>query len=225
MATLVNTRLDVRAHLAEITPRMWTDAQLNVWINEGLRDIARRTETIQSLSTAVPVIAGTATVTVPADALRLHRIEFVPTGAGQVYQVKLVTLDELEQVFGITPNTQQGYPVYAAAWGFPPAVTLRLYPVPSQAGTLNIYYYRLPAVVAADGDVLEVLAGYEDLIVLYAEYVARRKDRDPSWQDAKALYEERVTYMVETTRQWHDQAMSVTIGSHAVPAWLYEFGD
>lgn len=225
MATLVATRTDVRAHLGEITARMWSDVQLTVWINEGLRDIARRTETIQSFSASVAVVAGTAEFTAPADMLRVHRIEYVPTGQTVVYPVHLTTYDELDQLWGLYPNTTGGIPVYAALWGFPPTVKIRLYPVPSMAGNLNIFYYRLPAVVAVDADVLEVLAGYEDLIVLYCEYVARRKDRDPSWQDAKALYEERVSLMVETTRQWHDQARTISMGNHSVPAWLYEFGD
>lgn len=204
---------------------MWTDAQLTVWINEGMRDIARRTETIQSFSAAVTVTAGTAEYTAPADLLRVHRIEYVPTGAGMVYPVMLTTYDELDQMWGVYPNTTQGIVVYAALWGFPPTVKIRLYPVPSISGVINLYYYRLPAAAAADGDTLEVLAGYEDLIVLYCEYVARRKDRDPSWQDAKMLYEERIALMVDTTRQWHDQAMTITQGMNAVPRWLYEFGD
>lgn len=225
MATLLATRNDVRAHLGEITARMWTDAQLNVWINEGLRDVARRTETIQHFSSSVPVVANIAEVTAPGDMLRIHRCEFVPTGQTLVYPVQLTTYDELDQMWGIYPNTTGGIPVYAALWGFPPTVKLRLYPVPNTAGALNIFYYRLPAVVAADVDVLEILAGYEDLIVVYCEYVARRKDRDPAWQDAKALYEERVTYMIETTRQWHDQAMTITVGQNAIPRWLYAFDE
>lgn len=227
MTTLVTVRNDVRARLNETTARFWTDAQLNVWINEGMRDLARRTETIQTFGTTITTVAGTAEYVVPADVLRVHRVEFVPTGATQIYPVQLTTYDELDQVWGIYPNTVQGYPVYAALWGFPPTLKLRLYPVPSQAGTINLFYYRLPAAVSADGDTLEVLAGYEDLIALYCEYVARRKDRDPTWQEAKALYEERVSEMVDTTRQWHDQAMTVTVGQNAMPRWLYDmnYGD
>lgn len=225
MATLLATRTDVRAHLGEITPRQWTDAQLTVWINEGLRDLARRTETIQTFTAALLAVAGTAEYVVPADVLRIHRIEFVPTGTTQVYPVGITTYDELDQIWGNQAASAGGYPVYGALWGFPPALKLRLWPVPSTAGAINLYYYRLPVTAAADADVLEVLAGYEDLIVLYCEYVARRKDRDPSWQDAKVLYEERVALMIETTRQWHDQAMTVTVGSNAIPRWLYESGD
>jgi len=41
--TLVTMRNDVRAHLDEATATLWTDAQINTWINQGLVDIARRT--------------------------------------------------------------------------------------------------------------------------------------------------------------------------------------
>lgn len=222
MATLSDTRTDVRAHLNESTARFWTDAQLNVWINEGLRDVARRTETIQTFYTSISAVAGTAEYTLPTNVLRVHRVEFVPTGNTQVYPVTVTTYDELDSVWGVYPNTVQGIPVYAAMWGFPPLLKMRLYPVPSQAGTLNVFYYRLPATASADGDTLEILSGYEDLIVLYCEYVAKRKDRDPTWQEAKALYEERVENMIETTRQWHDQAMTITVGVNAVPRWLYD---
>lgn len=223
MATLLEVRTDVRARLNEITARQWLDSQLNTWINEGMRDLARRTETIQSFSTAVAVIANTAEVTAPADMLRVHRVEYVPSGGGVVYPLQLTTYDELDQMWGIYPNTTGGIPVYVALWGFPPTVKMRLYPVPNQAGNLNIFYYRLPATASADGTTLEVMTGYEDLIALYCEYVARRKDRDPTWQEAKQMYEERVAEMVDTTRQWHDQAMTISIGNNAVPQWLYAF--
>lgn len=222
MTTLLEARTDLRAHLNETTTRFWTDAQLTTWINEALRDVARRTETIQTFSTSIAAVAGTAEYVIPADVLRIHRIEFVPTGQTQIYPLQLATYNEMDQFWGVTPNQQQGYPSYAVLWGFPPTVKLRLWPIPSQAGTVNVFYFRLPASVSADGDTIEVLAGYQDLIVLYAEYVARRKDRDPTWQDAKQIYEEKIVEMVETTRQWHDQAMTVSVGSSAVPRWLYD---
>lgn len=224
MATLIETRNDVRAHLNEASARLWTDAQLNTWINEGLRDIARRTETIQKFSSSIAVTANDPTYTLPAEVLRVHRAEWVPTASGLVFPLQLATYNEMDQYWGVNGTTMPGQPQYLVMWGFPPTVEIRLWPVPAEAGAINLFYFRLPAVATLDADTIEVLAGYEDLIVLYCEYIARRKDRDPTWQEAKALYEERVTLMVETTRQWHDQAQVISVGASAVPRWLYEFG-
>ena len=222
-ATLTNLLADTRNRLDEQTANFWQDSELTTWINEALRDIARRTETILSFNTTVNVVAGTGKYALPADVIRVHRVEFVPTGQNQVYPLEPRTYGEMDQVWGIQQNRQQSYPSYFVLWGFSPSITMQVWPVPSQAGNFNIFYYRLPVALAAGGDTAEIPEGWQDLVPLYVEAVAKRKDRDPTWKDAKQVYEDSLTYMINVTQQLHDQSQMFTRVTGAVPSWLYEF--
>lgn len=217
--------------------RFWSNTELTRWINEGCRDIARRAEVIQSFSQTIPALPGLNKYPLPNNMIRIHRIEFVPNGQLQVYPLKASNHNEMDQVWGINQNTPSSYPSFFVVWGTPGMVsdsplTLQVYPSPSQAGTFNIYYYRHPyrfldpvANAAELTKNAEIPEGWDDLVILVCEYQARRKDRDPTWQEAKALYEERLGEMIDVTRQWHDQAQAFQTTSGAVPNWLYSFGD
>ena len=218
----------VRPVLDEATARFWTDAQLNIWINAGCRDIARRAEMIKNFNTSISPTVGTPKYPLPTDVLRVHRVEFQPTGQTQIYTLMASTDQEMDQVWGINQNQQGIYPQYYTLWGYPGGtgaaqLQIKLYPVPSQTGTLNVYYYGVPTPMVADTDPAQIPEGWQDLLVMYCEYEARRKDRDPLWQDVKQMYDEKVGEMIATTRELHDQASSVTVGMNNVPSWLYSF--
>lgn len=229
--TLAEATTLVRDALDESTAVFWTNVQLKTWINQAVRDIARRTETIQVKNTTVAAVAGTAEYNLPTDVARIHKIEFVPTGSTQTYPVQLATRQEMDPIWGLNQSQQSSYPSFAVLWGYAggaSSLKMQVFPVPSQAGTFNIYHYRIPANLAtngsADNTVLTVPEGWEDLIVHYCEYRARRKDRDPTWQEAKALYEEEVERMGSMLRHLHDQQQFITTPSGAgIPAWLYDF--
>lgn len=223
--TLVQLRTDVRSHLDEITARFWSDTELNRWINEACVDMARRTETLQNFNTNMKTYPGQAKYPMPKHIIRIHRLEFVPFNSTNVYTVTASTYQELDQYWGITQQSQMSYPYYYCLWGTPGInLTIQLYPVPSQAGTLNVFYYRLPITMVNDTDTAEIPSGWDDMVVLYCEYVAKRKDKDPTWQEAKGLYEERLSTMVDITRQWHDQERTIFFGNGAIPEWLYGGG-
>jgi hypothetical protein len=218
-------RADVRAHLDEATATFWTDAQLNSFINDALRDIARRTESLQALGT-IATVAGTRSYTLnfSPNLIRVHRCEFDPgPGSGPIYPLEARSFYELDQVWGSQQAQTRAYPDYFALYGFPPNLQIYLYPVPSQVGNLNVYYYRLPATAVNDTDVLDIPEGWWDLVTLFAEYQALRKDADPRFTDAKAIYEEKVGQMVDMTRKWHDQQQYVTTGRTWLPGWLTSY--
>lgn len=223
--TLGTIRAQIRSDLDEATARYWTDAELNTWINEAAKDIAKRSETLLTKHTATSVVAGTNTYTLPTDVVRINGIEYVETGSTQVQPLHPATRPQMETIWGLNQG-QLGTPQFYIPWGFSPSMTVQLFPVPSIGGTLNIYYYRLPALAVSDGNSVEVPQGWEDLIVHYVEYRAKRKDRDPTWQEAKALYEEGLRSMSEQLRHLHDQQQFITTSSGVgVPRWLYEFDD
>lgn len=218
--TLANVRGRVRSAIEESTSRFWTDAEINAWVNDALRDVARRSETIQSFNTSTVVVAGTNKYSLPTNMVRVHRMEFVPAGQSQIYPLEPSNYQLMDAMWGVNQSSA-GIPRYFVMWGMPPSLSVQLYPVPSVGGVLNIFYYRLPAVVAADADTLEIPEGWDDAVVDYCEAMAKRKDHDQTWVEAMQMYETKVTTLISITRQWHDQTNSIQVGRNFLPNWLY----
>lgn len=230
--TLQDAIRRVRSNLTEPTPRFYTNTQLTDWINDGLRDIARRAEDLITYDQSIAIppytpVPGAAAPTYPlqTDILRIHRIEFVPTGSiNQVYPLQASTQDEMDQIWGTYQQNPSSYPTWWVTRGYPGGTgrnqfLLQIYPVPSQAGTLNVFYYRLPTRI---GDPvtdpsqllipLDLPEGWDDLPIDFATYKALMAQRDPEWQNRKAEYEEKIVQIIDMTRHAHDQASFMTYG-------------
>jgi len=218
-----------------VTSFYWTIPELRVWVNDACRDIARRTETIEAYTTSLTAVAGQAKYNLPADVIRVHRCEFIPTNSTQVYPIQASTYDELDQIWGINPSFQSSYPSAYACWGTPGSMTILFYPVPAQTGTFNFYYYAMPVNLATagttigagadDGKTLTIPFGWDDLIVEYVTYRAMTKAKDPNWQTHKQLYDQNIQYLIDVTRQAHDNGRFIQTMTSNVPQWLYQFTD
>lgn len=220
--TLLQMRTRVRYMLNETTASFWTDAMLNQWINDACDDLARDTETLLKVtSPALVSAANTQDIAAPTDLLRIHRIVHKYNSETQQNALHPMDLSAMDSVWG-SRSDMQGRPCYFALWGTNPSVTIKLFPVPTAAGTLTVYYYRRPVAASADGDSVDVAGGWEELVENYCEYRAKRRDQDPSWQEAKALYDEKKSSMISHTRRLTDQAGVVVndFGS-MIPSWLY----
>ena len=232
MVTMAQTLTNVRSAIDEQTTvnQFWADTELRVYINDGVREIARSAEVILVQRSDLIAIPNVARYAIPADVIRLHRVEYTPAASNQTYPVELRTYDELDQIWGIQQTIQSSYPSYAAIWGTPGQMTVQFYPVPSQGGVFNLYYYGMPANLATDGSndsaLLNIPAGWDDLVVLYVEYRARRKAKDPDWQDAMNLFNAEMQHLVDVTREAHDNGRFMqTANSSGIPGWLTNAGD
>lgn len=215
---------EVRVRLDEATTTFWTDPQIRGWILEGLRDVSRRSETLQQ-PTTITVAAGIQDYTLPSDCIRIYRVEWQASGSSSVYTLEYGDLNSMDSAWGTAQKLTQSFPQTFTLWGFPPTLSIKLWPIPSQAGTLNAYYYRLPADLstsgAQDNVVVDIPEGWWDCVVDYAEYMALRKDRDPRWAEAKGLYEQKLEQMIDITRRWTDQSDAIQYRGSTLPAWLY----
>lgn len=221
--TLTQALVNVRTLLDEPTPQFWTDLQLTQFLNEAASDIARRVEWKET-NVNVAVTAGTQTYTAPTDVYRIHRIEFAPTNSQDTYTVEFRGYMEMDQIWGINQEWPASYPLYYTLWKVPPSMNIILYPVPSQAGNLHVFYYQqiVPMVITTDD--LDVLEGWEDVAYDYAVYRALRKDADQRWQEFKSTYEDKLVFMINSTRTFQDQAGTFTTGQAALPSWLVSDG-
>src|SRR4051794_705929 len=88
-----------RSVLDEPASRFWTDAELTDWVNDGARDLARKAEDLLSYDTTIIVTPNVATYPLPADCIRVHRAEFVPSGSTQSYPVRGSSQDEMDTIW------------------------------------------------------------------------------------------------------------------------------
>lgn len=210
MTTLATALAAVRTRVNEATAIAWSSTEIRGWINEAVADIARRTETIQKEAT-VTVVSGTQEYSsLPANLLRLHRVEFISSN-NHVSQLELRELNELDSIWYGGKKTSPGRPMYCGLSGYPPYLKLTLYPIPAETGaTLKLYYYASPTALATDGtadsSTLDIPTGWDDLVYEYATYLAQRRDGQAQWQDSKRLYEEKLSDMLSQTVRFHDQS-------------------
>lgn len=234
--TLQNAIDRVRSNLEETTARMWTDNELTNWINDGLRDVARRSEALHTVKSSETVAANASIITPSVtDIVRINRIEFVDLAAVQTFPLIASSYAEMDQWWGLNPNQATSAPSYYATIGYPggtgtSAFKIKIYPASSAGGTLSIYYWRLPYrfTSGTGGELaktLDIVEGWDDAIVLYCEWNAKRKDRNPEWQLVKSIYEEKLGELVEVTRAYHDQASMITTGPTSVPSYLWEWDE
>jgi hypothetical protein len=240
--TVANIRQVVRDRLEESSARFWGDAQLTRALYEGAQWIARKGEVLQETA-YINIVPSQAKYPLPFDGIRVHRATFTPIGTNvQVYPLKPSTLYEADAVWGTFQQQQSSYPQLFVVWGFPPGIAantvapnastnaywaIQIFPVPAQPGTLTVNYYRQPkALTGSDNDVLEIPAGWEDILVSYCEYVALRIDKDPYWQSAKQEFEEKLEDMIDKTRLWHDQSTFWhREGAYANSNWVWQGAD
>lgn len=215
--TLLEVRTQARSRLDEVTQRTWDNYELNTWINDGARDVARRAENIQQFTEGIPAYANMAKYVVPQDVIRIHRVEFKV--GNDRYVLTPSTYQEMDQYWGTQQMSQYSYPQWFVLWGSPPNLYMQLYPVPSQNGQLVLFYYRHPVKAVEDNDIVEIPEGWHDVLTLYCEYNAKRRDRDTTWQEAKQLYEETLASLIVATRQYHDQSQ------HFIDGNTYAFED
>lgn len=209
---------ELRSRLNERAEAFFTDVELRTWINEGARDIARKTEALRAYAT-VSITANTQDyVTGPTDLIRIHRVEFTPTGSSQ--RVPLIYRDRsaMDVVWGTHQAITTSYwPEYYTTWLYPgtTAMQISLFPIPAVAGTLRVWYYKFPTALATGGSAsattLDIPEGWEDLILEYAEARAHLKRKDVTmYQVAWGNYGDKVMDLLETSLRYSDAAGQIT---------------
>ena len=230
--TMTQAIANTRSLLDEPNPAFWTNAELGLWLNEACVDIQRRCEILRQKA-PIAVAANQQNVLWPTDHLRTFRVEFVPTGQSTLtYPIEFRGYIGMDAIWGTLESLPSAWPEYYTFWfspvganatGGPTQLTGRLFPVPSGAGTLNVFYYRLPvaALVTPGTDTLDIVPGWEDACYNYALYRALMKDADPRWQSAQQIYMDQLVQLMSMTHpDWTDQPDYFSTGSGGIPGWL-----
>ena len=142
-----------------------------------------------------------------------------------IYPLDFMGYNEMDQAWGVYQTFPAAWPQAFTLWGNPPNLTIRLFPVPDQGGYLNVFGYREPVPAVNTTDSVDVLQGYEEAIVEYAVFKAKRKDKDPSWQEAKQQYEAILTDAMDNTGWYTDLPNQFTTGQSQWPPWALAGSD
>jgi hypothetical protein len=218
----VRSRLDELDGLSQSTNVAWTDAELRGWINEGCRDLSRRTHAINDRTT-ISVVASTAEYTGPTTALAVDIVNFTPSG-GVKYQLDYQNIRNTNAM----EFTSTAYrTTYFSLRGMPPSLLICLYPTPSVAGTLEVFYTRVASILStsgsADSSNIEVPEGWEDAVYAYAEARARRKDRDPAWQEAQQEYDTKVESLMQIAGVYTHNSDTISQAHERLIPWYRDF--
>lgn len=222
MPTTVATAVTaLRERLDEVTAAQWLEVQLRRWLNEGIRDIARRTHHYIDTDT-IAVVVDTGEYTVAADVLRINHAYYTPTGDTTRYPLIARAWEGMNQIWGSRSEQGGGYPAVFTTFGYSPNVKIKLFPTPSVAGSLYLHVARLPAdldITGGSGNV-DCPEGWIEVAYDYAEYMALRKDRDPRWEESYQMYQDKVGVLLEAGSYINAPGEFIFDGGGMVPTWL-----
>lgn len=179
-------REQCRIELDDVAPDyLWSDAELDNLINQAEAEASRRSRLIIDASTAdictIAVVAGTAVYPLSSKILRV--LEAYPSW--DTRPLRHAITKELNCRTGWRTETSARPDHVVKDWE---TGKLRLYPIPTEAGTLSLRVYRTPLErMQADDDVPEIKEAYHDKLVYWVKYRAYLKpDADTLNKNAAA---------------------------------------
>jgi hypothetical protein len=221
---LTSALSEVRSRLDEPNPQFWSNTELTNWLNQGAQDIARQAQALW-MQVNIPSVPGQQYYRLPLDFLGVHRIDFSVNNSDQIYNLEYRGIKTMDEIWGILQHLPAAFPqayyiwndaAYQGGQGY-----FGTYPVVGENGTFIMYYYRNAIAAAVGTDLLDVTPAYEDLCYEYCVALAKRKDRDPSWQEAITIYESMLQNMFDKTSRFTDQGDQFTSGTPNWPLYLY----
>lgn len=182
MSTRLTLRTNVRTELQETTPGFWQDSELNGWLDEAHAEIvaATRQDAISSFTLA----ANTESYALPADFFLARRVE-IQTSPGSVsswIEVKPYSLDLRRPGDPLNTTTQASTPVgYYILDG-----KLYFVPVPDQAYSADLYYFKNATPFTSDTDTPSYPEGIpaarvDNVLTDYVVAKALTKRQDPAY--------------------------------------------
>lgn len=207
MSTLKEIRDQVINDL-DLEEETWiTDAELNRWANEALKQAEAQVHSLYEdyflvESDPVAIALDQNTVDYPSDiyANKIRKIVFSDgtgnsTASHEVKRVRNLLAAKSADFYGTDTTTPilRWTPTNKAGEGR----KIRLFPESGRAGFLYIWYIRNAAEMVNDSDVCEI-EEFEHYIVQYVKTKAYLKDGDPRADDSKILEEQYRNDMITT---------------------------
>ena len=184
-----------------------SESELNVWINEGIKNAEAQVHTLYedyflTESDPIAISLGQKVVDYPSDiyANKVRKIIFTDgtgthTASHEVKRVSNLLEGKTADLYSsdTTLPILRWSPINQAGVGR----KIRLFPETGRSGFLYIWYIREVSQLVNDSDVCEI-DEFSHYIVQYAKTKAYLKDGDPRADDSKVLEEQYKQDMIET---------------------------
>lgn len=200
--TMAQLLISAGDRLNDANHARYSEPIIRRWINEGTRELARKAECLYG-TTTIPVVASTQSYALPTDMIRVNSIQYELNT--QVFALEFIERGAAQYMWGTNQVTQSAYPQQYSTWGQPGATTMNVYlfPVPSQAGLLRVWYSRLPVEIATDGSAdtssVDVPNGWEDALLDYTQAQCYLRDRRPDdYQMMTQRFNDRLLALAQT---------------------------
>lgn len=152
-----------------------TNADILRWINDGQLEIVRKTECLEGLATTVTTVEDES-YSVPTEFIRIERVTYDGN------RLQEITMEKLDELY---PNRDSsdvsGEPEYYYLW----SRNIWLYPAPSSAKSLAIYYIKIPNELSADEEDPEIPVTFHNAIVRYC--LAQAKELNEEYKEAQNI--------------------------------------
>lgn len=195
-------RLEVRRQLGEPVADLWSDEELNDWLNEGAMLMASESEALQaffqktctsgtgeyllpanvSKVTAVKYFNGTLLTLRPTDPALLNMDGDQPTGTPTLFYVRQYVSQTAFQgtdgdidLANVSENANAGRSVLGF-WAIPGSST----------DTFTVFYIPRHFLMASDGDVSPIPIEYHRGIIAYATALA--KEKEEAYAEANEIF-------------------------------------
>lgn len=180
------------------------------WLNEAQSRIARILELPSLYTTStITTASGTDTYSLSSDVIRINGI----TNASSPNELTYVN-DPADINYTNYAGQNMGEPQFYTLSG---QSSIRLSPVPDDAYTLTVDYYKSPTTLSGDSDVSALPADYHDVMISYALSRAYRSEDDS--QMSQFFYSE---FMRDLQQMGADRQSVVRDGPRQVPGmWAF----
>lgn len=218
----------VRRKLNELNADRFPDSHIKEWLNEAADDAARRTWCLRAESTVAVIANQQEYSNTPSDLLSLNAVQYTPTAnPNAAYPLQYIDRQSLHLLTGTNINSAPGGPGIYWTWGFPPELAVSLYPIPTEAGSITLFYYKTFApldteTTADEATDLPFPGGWDSMLINYCVSEALLSDKDSRNTEYRQFYEQALTGLAETATRFVDQGGIITPSGSHVPSYIYD---
>lgn len=179
MSTVGEITTSVQRQFGDESGVQITTTDILRWINQAMIDIARKTDCVQDHKEA-SITSGDKSYGLPGDFINVRNVTYNGSPLRPTtMEIANIMWPQRDTIGG----SSSGDPEWYYIWGN----VLYLYPTPASSGSgnLDIYYSRLPTVVANPTDTPEIPVGFHEDIERYC--LAKAKELDDQLDEAAAI--------------------------------------
>jgi len=179
--TLAEIRQIVRDLIPEPSPRYFSDAELNRYINLGNRKFSEVAKVLDGVF-ATDLFAGTRDYSLDSlPFIEIKRVS-VTDDQGNSYKLRPITLAEMDDLSPAFENASSGIPAF---YYMRHNQLMSLFPAPSYtlANGLTAIIKKIPNDLVNDDDIPEIPRIHHEALVYYAVHLAKMKDQE--YQEAQ----------------------------------------